>query len=54
MFRHFSTAHVCSPGQPMSHVLARHTIGKLEQDLSPVHATVHDLPAQLTPPRQLE
>jgi hypothetical protein len=54
VFKHFSSLHVCRPGQPISQLLARHTIGKLEHDLSPVQATTHEAPAQLTPPRQLD
>jgi hypothetical protein len=46
--------HDCSPGQLMSQLLARHTIGKVEHDLAPEQATTQELPAQSTPLRQLE
>jgi hypothetical protein len=38
----------------MSQLLAWQTMGRLEQDLSPVQPTLHELPAQFTPPRQLD
>lgn len=48
---HLSSLHDCRPGQLMSQVLAWHTIGSVEHDFSPEHATVQLLPAQSTPLR---
>ena len=51
--RHLVSLHDCKPGHLRSQLLAWHTIGTIEQAISP-QPTTHELPAQVTPLKQLE